>query len=113
MSGHLWLQLTRTFPHVHTPPERERERERERENSNSNSNCLLYIGHRPLYKQRGWGGVGVGVGGHGIKQGKRINKRVGGGGVIHTHRELSILLQLQCHPFLHLLSRNCFLLFVA
>ena len=35
------------------------------------------------------------------------------GGVIRTHRELSILVQLQCHPFLHLLSRNCFLLFVA
>ena len=37
----------------------------------------------------------------------------GGGGVIHTHTELPVLVQLQCHPFLHLLSRNCFLLFVA
>ena len=61
---------------------------RTRENSNSNLNCLLYIGHRPLYKQRGWGGVGgVGGGGHGIKQGKRINKRVGGGGGSFTQTE--------------------------
>ena len=37
----------------------------------------------------------------------------GGGGDIRAHRELPILVQLQCHPFLHLLARNCFLLFVA
>ena len=37
----------------------------------------------------------------------------GGGGGSFAHRELPILVQLQCHPFLHLLSRNCFLLFVA
>ena len=42
----------------------------------------------------GVGGLGGGVG--------------GGGGVIRTHRELPVLVQLQCHPFLHLLSRNCF-----
>ena len=38
----------------------------------------------------------------------------GGGGGISTHRELPILVQLQCHPFIHLLSRNCFVfLFMA
>ena len=36
-----------------------------------------------------------------------------GGGSIRTHRELPILVQLQCHPFINLLSRNCFLLFMA
>ena len=48
----------------------------------------------------------------------RLNEEInggggGGGGGIRTHRELPIVAQLQCHPFLHLLSRNCFLLFVA
>ena len=62
----------------------------------------------------------MGGGGHGIEQTKRRNKPFwgdggggGGGGDIRAHRELPILVQLQCHPFLHLLARNCFLLFVA
>ena len=62
--------------------ERERrERERERENTNSRTRivyCTSAIGHY-TNKGVGVGGVGGG-GGHGIKQGKRINKRVGGGG---------------------------------
>ena len=46
---------------------------------------------------------------------RKLNEEIngGGGGGIRTHRELPVLVQLQCHPFLHLLSSNCFLLFVA
>ncbi len=47
------------------------------------------------------------------KVNEEINGGGGGGGGIRTHRELPMLVQLQCHPFIHLLSRNCFLLFVA
>ena len=50
----------------------------------------------------------------GCMESSRLNEEIkGGGGRIRTHRELPIVVQLQCHPFLHLLSRNCFLLFVA
>ena len=54
---------------------------RERERTRTRTRivyCTSAIGHY-TNKGVGVGGVGGG-GGHGIKQGKRINKRVGGGG---------------------------------
>ena len=47
---------------------------------NSNSNCLLYIGHRPLYKQRFWGVGGM--------QSSKVNEEMkGGGGGYFAHTE--------------------------
>ena len=54
------------------------------ERENSNSNCLLYIGHRPLYKQRGWGVGGM--------ESSKVNEDIngvggGGGGGAFAHTE--------------------------
>ena len=50
----------------------------ERERENSNSNCLLYIGHRPLFKQKGGGG--------GMESSK-VNEEIKGGGGGHSHTQ--------------------------